>query len=341
MQVFIVGAGASAEFGLPVGATLKEQIIKLCEFRFDEWGKLRSGDRNFLRYCEGLVQRDGLPRVQARLILTSIFQKLNLAPSIDNFLNMNRANETLVKVGKAAIIWVLKDAETRSTLRNAENPTGPKLEASNGTWLHKYFMSLATRGSLEEVLACLGNTKFVCFNYDRCIEQYLYFALKAYFDLDQTHETELLSAINVIHTYGTIEVFQPDGSGGSNFGKESYGNLRIAPENIRTFSEGSEENTQKEIRLLFTPNTQVVFLGFGFLELNLELLFGSDRYDVLEVVGTTKGMSQDDEEITTKYLKTTLFKSYGSTDFALFQDVHLANLTCAQLFDYFGKRLAG
>jgi len=305
LQVFIVGAGASAEFGLPVGATLKEQIIKLCEFRFDEWGKLRSGDRNFLRYCEGLVQRDGLPRVQARLILTSIFQKLNLAPSIDNFLNMNRANETLVKVGKAAIIWVLKDAETRSTLRNAENPTGPKLEASNGTWLHKYFMSLATRGSLEEVLACLGNTKFVCFNYDRCIEQYLYFALKAYFDLDQTHETELLSAINVIHTYGTIEVFQPDG------------------------------------RLLFTPNTQVVFLGFGFLELNLELLFGSDRYDVLEVVGTTKGMSQDDEEITTKYLKTTLFKSYGSTDFALFQDVHLANLTCAQLFDYFGKRLAG
>lgn len=48
--VFIVGAGASCEAGLPSGDTLKERIAELLDIRFNDWGSDQiSGDRRIVK----------------------------------------------------------------------------------------------------------------------------------------------------------------------------------------------------------------------------------------------------------------------------------------------------
>ena len=99
--MFVVGAGASKEFGLPVGAELAMKISEKLNVLFDDFGtKIFSGDRDlFYNVTRTHSQEMSLYQKAAWLIRDGII----LAHSIDDFLDVHQHNERVVNYGKAAI----------------------------------------------------------------------------------------------------------------------------------------------------------------------------------------------------------------------------------------------
>ncbi|MCD4813844.1 hypothetical protein K8S19_09170 [bacterium] len=112
--VFIIGAGASAEVGLPVGNLLKLQIAGLLNIEYDH--VQTKGDRkigealeNKFASVQGALQK----HVEAARCIRNA---LPSAPSIDNFIDSHRGNESIELCAKLAIIRSILTAEKNSML---------------------------------------------------------------------------------------------------------------------------------------------------------------------------------------------------------------------------------
>jgi hypothetical protein len=174
-NVIVVGAGASKEFGLPVGAELKSIISEKLDIRYDDWGsRVVMGDRAIA---------DTLRKISSEEISLNDYQRagwiirdnMDLAPSIDNYLDTHSGNEALVKVGKLAICSAILDAEKQSLLAGSQNDYGNfSLNFSHikETWLGKLFTILVSGRNFEGFLEALKSIKFISFNYDRCIQNF-------------------------------------------------------------------------------------------------------------------------------------------------------------------------
>ncbi len=102
--VFVVGAGASREAGLPTGAELKRVIAEKMNFIFDSKSdSLKSGDRNvydaLMVYAN--AERRYWPEVMKHVQWIS--DAMPQAISIDNFLDAHRTNSELELCGKLGI----------------------------------------------------------------------------------------------------------------------------------------------------------------------------------------------------------------------------------------------
>lgn len=94
MTTIVVGAGASAELGMPVGSKLKKTIATKLDIRFSDGSRQSSGDTGLTEAYRLRVrskgQRDINPYREARV---SLSEALPLAISIDNFLEAHAAEE--------------------------------------------------------------------------------------------------------------------------------------------------------------------------------------------------------------------------------------------------------
>src|SRR5262245_37487320 len=86
--LFVVGAGASAEFNLPIGAKLIEQIAAKVDLRWKGYD-LVSGDPSI---AEALKRRPGGDINPYRHAGQKIAAAMPLALSIDNFMDIHKAN---------------------------------------------------------------------------------------------------------------------------------------------------------------------------------------------------------------------------------------------------------
>ena len=117
--VYIVGAGASSEAGLPIGNKFIKKITQLLNIEHDITGRLKSGDgtiaqalRNHVASPEGRPGDIG-PYLQGA---HHIRKALSQAISIDNFIDQHRGNEKIAVCGKLAIAKVILDEENGSRL---------------------------------------------------------------------------------------------------------------------------------------------------------------------------------------------------------------------------------
>jgi hypothetical protein len=131
--VFIVGAGASAECGLPTGFQLAEQIRVGLGFRF-EASQLRKGDEALFKGDEAI-----LDLLKNRFSNVDLYVKAGCElsatiatfPSIDEALHWWRARQEIVELGKLAIAYYILGAERRSPLYGKDGSID--VEAANGT----------------------------------------------------------------------------------------------------------------------------------------------------------------------------------------------------------------
>ena len=93
--VFIVGAGASAECGLPTGSQLKDRIRGGLGFQF-EGGQLRKGDEALLHLLRGRFSQVN-PYIKAGHELSAT---ITTFPSIDEALHWWRARPEIVELGE-------------------------------------------------------------------------------------------------------------------------------------------------------------------------------------------------------------------------------------------------
>lgn len=281
--VFIVGAGASKELGLPVGSELSNQIAKLCSPDIDDWGRPRDeATRELLDGFEKQSKADQ-PTINSWLeSLRDIRRALPYKDSIDAVIDQFYDRPEVAQVGKYMIAKLIMKAEAECLLRPMTDQSGaPLLRRANDSWLHTFSRMLfegLRRDRLEEIG---NNVSIVCFNYDRCIERYLTYAIAETFGCEPGEAIGFASLINIVHAYGSLGVLPQWPHGARKTVATPFGGGARDPwtvsNHLKTFSESVDSDTDETIKGLVYDAQQYVYLGFSFGRQNMELLGANSR----------------------------------------------------------------
>ena len=329
-NLVIVGAGASFEFGLPIGSELKRQISSLVSFRQDNLGHIAGGNTVVRRAIQNMAAKKLLDIRDAYSACVQISKNMSTAHSIDSFIASHRENTALAVVAKMAIVCSILLAERRSTLYVSPDNTYNELNFGKieDTWLAKYARMLITGRSLEEFLAALSQVTFLTFNYDRCIEHYFEWLVKVHYGAEKI---ALSDALLVHHVYGSVGELSAEGHGATPFGTEPDEHTIIRNfDKISTFHEEIQEGDVREvIDSALNPGGLLIFLGFAFLPMNMRF-FEISEVELDRIVATSKGQSPDD----IKFLKNEFRVLFPNGPEILFDSER-----CADLFDYYYRYL--
>lgn len=342
--VIVVGAGASKEANLPIGAELKHQIASVLDIRFEHGYEKISGDDcvtaafRILAASQDGSQRDINPYLHASWMIRDAMPQ---AASIDNFIDAHRDNAKIAECGKLAIARCILEAEAHSLMLVDRSNIYNKLDFQilEATWYNHFFRLLVENCQLKDIQKRLSHVTIITFNYDRCIENYLHEALKNYYGIEAQQATELLSNLRIFHPYGSLGPLpwtsNPHAVG---FGiVPSPKQLVAIARELKTFTEGTDETHSEivEIRSTLRAADRVAFLGFAFNRQNLDLLYGQSKSPMraTPVFGTARGLSESDVEIISGELSTMAI--YLPQGIRLRRD-----LTCAQLLQEYGRSLA-
>jgi hypothetical protein len=333
--VLVVGAGASKEADLPVGSELKSQIAKKFAFRFGHRGISDGGDDLIARalYHVAASDKDLNALVQAAWHIRDAMPQ---AISIDNFIDSHRENERIAVCGKLAIVRCILLAEDKSKLQfdrsNIYNKM--KFEPLEATWFNSFFQILTENCGRRDLADRLQRVAIISFNYDRCIEHYLYHALQNYYGMAAEEAAEALAILEIHHPYGRAGTLPwVDRENGIDFGATpSLAQLVALSKQLRTFTEGVDPSTSDiaAIRALLASAKRIAFLGFAFHRLNLELLFPGLPPGTLiptspRIFSTALGISKSDVELISQDLA-----RMGGFSLGLIK-MH-TDLTCEKLF---------
>ena len=345
--IFVVGAGASYEAGLPIGSKLAEIIgarLKLVgndfqkKIRDPEIGEAFASEGNKARFLEAAK---------------SISEAMPLAFSIDNFLHSHKSSSEIVEVGKLAIVKSILEAEKKSALYFDESNANNRLDATKltGTWYIKLWHLLSTDVSLEEVDTIFDNVSFVIFNYDRCVEKFLYEALRSYYRLDENGAAEVMQKLKVFHPYGRVgSLLSTSEERVVPFGNtDRISALRSLARQVRTFTETSD-NRQDFSDMYETIRfaEKMVFLGFAYHTLNMRLLSPERRCFAEHIFGTCLNSSDSDAGVFKERIEEVLFGAVDPLNHAAQLDqmsfheklkIRLFDGTCSKLFEEYSQSI--
>lgn len=304
--LIVVGAGASSECKLPTGFELRARIASLLDIRFQGYD-IKSGDAEICEALRLFVQKTGSRDINPYLHAgRRIRDAMPQAISIDNFIDSHQGDKNLELCGKLAIVRSILESERRSSLHVDKRTSRrhPNYSTLGETWYSAFMQLLTQNCRIEQLPERLSKITFVVFNYDRCVEHFLFHGVQNYYGIDETTAAELLRNLSVFHPYGSVGALpwqNPESS--VEFGGEtSTGELLQLAGGIKTFTEGTDPNASdvRAIREHFREATVLLFLGFAFHRMNLALI----KPDVphgnpadVRYYGTAAGMSNSDCEL--------------------------------------------
>ncbi|HKU18343.1 MAG TPA: hypothetical protein VJP80_03640 [Candidatus Saccharimonadales bacterium] len=344
--VLIIGAGASSECGLPVGAQLKGHIAQLLDIRFEHGFNQISGDNTICEALRVAVQQQNPSGRDINPCLYACWRIRDAMPqatSIDNFIDVHQGNNRIELCGKLAIVRSILEAEKGSHLYF--DPYGerraPQFGSLQSTWFNSFFQLLTENCKSAQLEQRFAGLTLIIFNYDRCVEHFLFYALQNYYGVSSDQSAALLNKLAVFHPYGSVGPLPwQKRNGAVDFGAEAgpSGVLALAQQ-IRTFTEGTDpgQSDIEHIRKRFFDSQIVLFLGFAYHRLNLQLLRtegvvhsnpGQTKY-----FGTAVDISHSDcVEITQE------LQELGAVPN---NHIHVRNdLTCARLFGEYWRSLS-
>jgi hypothetical protein len=278
--VLVLGAGASKEFGLPLGKGLKQLIASDLNIQFDDFGsRLESGSHEIVEALR-LLNRgdDGRNRDinPHRAAAVSISRAMRLSGSIDEFVERHKEDVKIAECAKLAIAKAILAAERESKLYFDEGRRREQLiEEASESWL-AYMLRDLTRGkTASELDSAFENLFIINFNYDRCVEQFVFLWFQQIYGLDEDKAAELTKRLSIHHPYGKLGSL-PFENRAANipFGAEVKGHrlFHMLP-GIKTYSEAIKIGSQLiSARNALGEADRVVFLGFAFHEQNMRLI---------------------------------------------------------------------
>lgn len=329
--VFIVGAGASAEFGLPTGELLKQKIHNSFNFRLS--GHRLDGGNDIIKDAF----RDRAKNDQSKLLnyiseAIKLRDALSLALSIDNLLDAHANNTVFEECGKIAIAKSIFDAERTSTIWLNSKADKKFFNRSdiNNTWLTEIFRLIVQDTQLEALADKLQRICFIIFNYDRCVEHFLYHSFQAYYSISAEESAGFVSRIQIIHPYGTIGALEWQDASGLMFGEEvHHKSLLNAALRLKTFTESIDPTLSQidKIRDSICYADKLAFLGFAFHPQNIRLIkpplaaLSNRRFQQL-VFASAYRISTSDSSIISNELR----KDFGA------YEVFMDDCKCHELF---------
>lgn len=268
--VFVVGAGASSEFGLPIGWELLQTIKTNSDFTKDRWGQVTAGPAAIFTHYDKVLGREDPEKIaEFALRLKACFQinqGIESADSIDEYIYRYSHDPIIGEVGKLQIAYAISMAERRSTL-SPESGFHLNPDVADNTWIWGFTKALINGIRADQMDEIGKNITIICFNYDRCIEHYLEIALvRSFHELTPDMAREIVSKINIVHPYGWL----------GDLGTFPFGAAEDFPlmaENLITWSESVRDpEIVAKMKKAIREANQIVFMGFGFAAQNLDLL---------------------------------------------------------------------
>ncbi len=267
------------------------------------------------------------------------------AISIDNFIDAHQGDKKLELCGKLAIVRSILDAERASNLflDTEKYEATIDYQSLEGTWFNLFTQLLTENCTISQLEDRLSSIALIIFNYDRCIEHFLYYSLQNYYGIDANQAAELVKRVKIYHPYGTVGSLPwhwYSGTHAVKFGGEpNPKQLFELAGQIKTFTEGTDPDSSDitEIRNLMMESHIILFLGFAFHRLNLELIRppnnNHSRPDEVSYFGTAMGISKSDCEV----LVIDLMKIGNASR----EKIVIRNdLTCGQLFKEYWRSLS-
>lgn len=335
--VFVLGAGASQEVKLPTGRELTERIAIKLDFRRDNEERLvGAGDRGIRSTLLGISKFGSNEPQRLESVCMEICQAMPMTASIDDFIDRRQGNDLLRLIGKHAIVKCILDAEGQSDLfvddSNIYNAV--KFNDLENTWYEQFMRILMPGYSEANVDRIFENVSFVSFNYDRCLEHFLFYALQNQYGIDADESARIMSTVSVHHPYGSVGVLPwQDGSNKTRFGDDGVAGekLSLLAEGIRTYTEQEkDEQILAPMRADIFEAELIVFLGFAFHPPNMELLKSSGDGPNKQVLGTASGLSEQNRDECHKRVKEVISAQSAHYDIDL-----RPKLTCYRLLEAF------
>ena len=304
--VFVIGAGGSADFGLPLGSELKTKISDVVGLYYDNKSRnLKKGSSFIFQTIQELSYQNSEQRRTIDLLWeagSQIKEAMPQALSIDNFLQVHAKNPEIVVMGKLGIAYSILDAERSSKLQfdKSRIENRPNFLTLENTWLSE-FVKILLEGIERGDTSTFKNVEIVTFNYDRIIEEYLGYAISNQWLISIDEAREIVNNISIIHVYGSVGLlpWQIGDKAKIKFGAvTSPSNLNQASSTLRTFGESYEKNEiQGEILGSVRKSEQIVFIGFSFMSINMKFFAIPEREKLHAIIATGLGLSKSDREL--------------------------------------------
>jgi hypothetical protein len=330
--LFVCGAGTSFEAGLPLGVGLAEAIATKMDVRYDRGGyqQVGSGDFNLYDDIKQALPNQHNEHQQAAWVIRN---GLGFAQSIDDFLDQHRSNAHINTYGKAAIVKTVLEAEQASDLYFNPFEGGRfRGEELANTWFVKFMYMLGRGIPKENVRQIFDNISFIVFNYDRCIEFFLFHALQRLYNIGENEASAIMDDLSIIHPYGSIGSLRE-----VPFGTTRADYVGLA-KRIRTYTEQIE--IAGEIAVEVARAQSIVFLGFAYHSQNLQIIRPQAPVPMIPVYGTAYKMSNSDIDVVSRRLVGFFLPDESGQDRRV--QIKLENkLTCADLFDNYARSLTG
>jgi hypothetical protein len=288
--LFVIGAGASAEIGMPTGYELKKNICNILSLRNQRSINEISTTDLFHLAFQNITKYDMNEKEKYLEAAKIISEGLMTEISIDNFIDKHRDNPYIVKTGKLAIVSEILKSERASHIFN--NDYHFDIKNILDTWYIPCYQKITENCRIQDLSERLKDIYFIIFNYDRCFEYNFFNLFMKNYNIDKNIANDILCNMNIQHPYGTM----------GNIVSLRYGEkpneqiLVNLSDKIKTFTESiSNENQEYENIVSMTCSAeQVVFLGFAYHKQNLTLLFPDISKTKFHCYGTGLGISDSE-----------------------------------------------
>ncbi len=278
--VFILGAGAGKPYGLPLGDELYQFICG------NIWKQFRDEDIEEMAkdFARELRQTCGV--------------------SIDRYLNINKG---LKDIGILSIAAAIHFFELNSI---------PKLPFNNfsleGDWYTCLYRRMIQGLETPEDLLRISENKvsFITFNYDRSLEHYLFnnlYGLLKNAGVSKEAVATKLVEIPIIHVYGKTGYLPWEGKAAPSvhygFDKRLPGEIAIQTQKMINliYEERKDSPELERAKKLISNADRIIFLGFGYDEMNLSILGLPGLMQNKLVLGTAFNLTENERnQIETK-----------------------------------------
>lgn len=241
--VLILGAGASAPYGYPLGSDLKDKII---------------------HSLNAMVENENgwVEELDVDPFLVSEFTKKfedSKRPSIDSFLDKQK--EDFTQIGKIAIVDAIAKCEDPKIRDPKRLKSDIKMDEKDD-W-YTYLVEILYECDVDDVGK---NLSIISFNYDRSLEYFLLKPLQGTFKELELEEdcAATIKQIPIIHMYGRLDSlpWEVPGDKGREYGaKCSSEDLLKISDNIQLVHEAASNITKYNADNLIKKARRIYFLG--------------------------------------------------------------------------------
>lgn len=247
----ILGAGSSADFGIPLGYGLKRYFQGDFELQLNELCKNQYGE---ILLSEYEIYLNDAERIH------KLFDTMNF-PSIDNLISYNPRLATTAKIGISMHLG--------KAVKNCD------IKSINTDWVsiffHKYLAKITADSDISKV--DFSNLKIITFNYENIFKNRFEFLLNHFTEkLSAEEVSKYINSLEIKHVYGELNL--------SSFNNTSdyrnFDNHKNASNDIYAIFEERDVIDDSYLNIL-RNSSNIYILGFDFDEYNCNKIFFNQK----------------------------------------------------------------